>query len=407
MTHSPPHRPPRREPAAIRAPRSGPDPRSPTAPVGAPWVASAAVRGRGSRGAAVLLPVLLLAGACSGGDRPELGAELDEPVTCRDPEAAREDNGLTVRRLDPERAYVARAESSVPVFSAPDVEEQPESVTPPTAAEPTGGIAIDGFLLQAPYEAEPACHRIALPDGSEGWVRADDVEVEEVNIVAVGNGTQVEVDGSGGGTVQVFAEPDAPQPLANIENPKSAEGLNVGPVVFLANGPVDPAADWLNVLLPVRPNGSDGWVRRRDVTLTANEFRIDVELTAHRLRVFDGDERVMEAPIGVGTTNTPTPGGAFYIRSLIASTDPVYGTYAFGLSGFSEVHETFNGGPGDIGIHGTNDPGTIGTDVSNGCIRLEDGNVVRLAEILPEATGAQSDAPAITTGLGVPVRIIA
>ena len=187
--------------------------------------------------------------------------------------------------------------------------------------------------------------------------------------------------------MDVFAEPDAPQPMTTIENPKSAEGLNVGPVVFLANGPIDPSADWVNVLLPIRPNGSDGWVRRSDVTLTANQFHIEVRLGAHQIRVFDGAERVMQAPIGVGTSNTPTPGGAFYIRSLIASTDPAYGTYAFGLSGFSEVHDTFNGGPGDIGIHGTSDPGTIGTDVSNGCIRLEDGNVIRLAGLLPEAAG--------------------
>jgi lipoprotein-anchoring transpeptidase ErfK/SrfK len=109
----------------------------------------------------------------------------------------------------------------------------------------------------------------------------------------------------------------------------------------------------------------------------------------------------------VGTTNTPTPGGAFYIRSLIASTDPVYGTYAFGLSGFSEVHETFNGGPGDIGIHGTSDPAAVGTDVSNGCIRLTNDKIEQLAGLLPEAAGGQSDAPAVTTGLGVPVRVLA
>jgi lipoprotein-anchoring transpeptidase ErfK/SrfK len=148
-------------------------------------------------------------------------------------------------------------------------------------------------------------------------------------------------------------------------------------------------------------------VRRADVTLTAHQYRIEVRLQNHVIDVFDADERVLHAPIGVGTGQTPTPGGAFYIRSLIASTDPAYGTYAFGLSGFSEVHETFNGGPGDIGIHGTSDPSTIGTDVSNGCIRLDNEEIERLATVLPEASGPQSDAPAVTTGLGVPVRVIA
>jgi lipoprotein-anchoring transpeptidase ErfK/SrfK len=350
---------------------------------------------RSSRVLSIVIALLLTASGCSGGERPEIG------------EAAERDGGLNVRELDPEFTYVAQAEGPVDVFAAPGDEEPQDSVTPPTAETPTGGLAIDGFIVQAPYEAEPDHHEIALADGSTAWVRAEDVTVEQVNIVAMGNGTEVDPTGGGGGTVEVFAEPDAPAPVSVIENPKSAEGLNVGPVVFLANGPVDPTADWINVLLPIRPNGTDGWVRRGDVTLTANQFHIEVELGAHQIRVFDGEEPVLEAPIGVGTTNTPTPGGAFYIRSLIASTDPVYGTYAFGLSGFSEVHETFNGGPGDIGIHGTSDPGTIGTDVSNGCIRLEDGNVIRLAELLPEAAGPQSDTPAVTTGLGVPVQVIA
>ena len=349
-----------------------------------------------ARIAALVTVLVLAASACSSPDRPTMGDEVPE-----------DEQNLTVRRLDPELTYVAGADGEVDIYAEAGDEEPRQSVAPPSAAEPTNGLAIDGFIVQAPYETEPGWHQVALANGSTGWVVADDVRVEQVNIVAVGNGTEVDTSGGGGGTVPVFAEPDAPQPLAEIENPKSAEGLNVGPVVFLANGPVDPAADWLNVLLPIRPNGSDGWVRRGDVTLTANQFRVEVRLRSHVINVFDGNQRILHAPIGVGTGQTPTPGGAFYIRSLIASTDPVYGTYAFGLSGFSEVHQTFNGGPGDIGIHGTNDPGTVGTDVSNGCIRLTNEKVEQLAGLLPEASGPQSDSPAVTTGLGVPVRVLA
>ncbi len=354
-----------------------------------------AVIRRSTRLVALVATVLLVASGCAGGERPELGEE------------AQVDRTLTVRQLDPELTYVAQADGPVDLYDDPASAEPARSIPPPAADTPTGGVAIDGFIVQAPYETEPGFHEVALPNGTTAWVKDEDVRIEQVNIVAMGNDTEVDTSGGGGGTIDVFAEPDAPAPMTTIENPKSAEGLNVGPVVFLANGPFDPSADWLNVLLPIRPNGSDGWVRRGDVTLTANRFRIEVQLGAHQIRVFDGDQRVLQAPIGVGTTNTPTPGGAFYIRSLIASTDPAYGTYAFGLSGFSEVHESFNGGPGDIGIHGTNDPSTIGTDVSNGCIRLEDGNVVALAGLLPEASASQSESPAVTTGLGVPVSVLA
>ena len=82
------------------------------------------------------------------------------------------------------------------------------------------------------------------------------------------------------------------------ENPKSAEGLNVGPVVFLAQGPVDPGADWLNVLLPIRPNGTTGWVRRSDVTLTANQFRIEVHLGKGEEGTVDASLTVQESASG-------------------------------------------------------------------------------------------------------------
>ena len=71
--------------------------------------------------------------------------------------------------------------------------------------------------------------------------------------------------------------------------------------------------------------------------------------------------------------------------------DSVYGSFAYGLSGFSETFETFNGGPGQLGLHGTNDPGTLGTAVSAGCIRLHDNDVSRLVTFLP---------------LGVPVDVV-
>ena len=338
----------------------------------------------------------LLAVGCSGGDRPSLGDEAEAP-----PEV---ETSVERRNLDPAATYVASAEGPVDVFDVADAAEASQQVAPPDGDD----VSVSGgFVLVAPYETEPGRHEVFLPEGGTGWVADGDVELAATNVVAIGKGTEVEPDGSGGGEVAVYDAPDAAEPSQQISNPKSAEGLSVGPVAFLAAGPYDPHSDWTKVYLPVRPNGTTGYVRADDVHVTTNRFRVEVELTGHKLRLYDADEKVLEEDIGVGTQNTPTPGGVFYIRSLIASTDPVYGTYAFGLSGFSEVHESFNGGPGDIGIHGTNDPSSIGSDVSNGCIRLRDETVIHLAEVLPEATGGQSDQPQISTGLGVPVEVIA
>lgn len=193
-------------------------------------------------------------------------------------------------------------------------------------------------------------------------------------------------------SVAVFDTPDQAEPARALDNPTRPYGT---PLVFLVQ---EQQPEWLKVLLPVRPNGSSGWIRRSDVTLSTNEFRILVELGAHRITVWRGEEVFDEEPIGVGTTDTPTPGGLYYTKELLQPVDargrPIpegpYGPYAYGLSGFSDVLYDFAGGDGVIGIHGTNDPSSIGHDASHGCIRLSNEGITKLATTLP---------------IGVPVEI--
>jgi lipoprotein-anchoring transpeptidase ErfK/SrfK len=157
------------------------------------------------------------------------------------------------------------------------------------------------------------------------------------------------------------------------------------PLTFL----VDEVADgWLRVLLPVRPNGSTGWVRAADVTLARTPFRLEVSLGAFELTVHEGGDVRLVAPIGLGTDETPTPHGRYFVTELLQPPDPdgPYGPYAFGLSGFSEVHRDFAGGEGVIGVHGTDDPGSIGRRASNGCIRVHNEVVAELATFLPLGT---------------------
>ena len=190
-----------------------------------------------------------------------------------------------------------------------------------------------------------------------------------------------------GPSVQVYATAAEDQPTVALDNPNE----NGAPLVFLVE---QRQRDWLQVLLPVRPNGSTGWIRAADVNVVSDPYRIDIALSAHKLSLYEGDTLVSEYPIGVGTSQTPTPGGKYYIKELLQPPTPngPYGAYAYGLSGFSNVITEFNGGDGVIGIHGTNDPSTIGTDVSHGCIRLNNRAIEALVPMLP---------------LGTPVRISA
>lgn len=181
--------------------------------------------------------------------------------------------------------------------------------------------------------------------------------------------------------IQVYASPSEDEPTTILDNPNE----NGAPLVFLVDREL---GDWLQVLLPIRPNGSTGFVRAADVTLVDNPYRIDIDLGDHRLVVTERGQVVADEPIGVGTESTPTPGGRYYIKELLQPPDPTgpYGPYAYGLSGFSNVLDEFNGGNGVIGIHGTNEPEAIGSDVSHGCIRMSNDAITRLAGILPLGT---------------------
>jgi lipoprotein-anchoring transpeptidase ErfK/SrfK len=186
--------------------------------------------------------------------------------------------------------------------------------------------------------------------------------------------------------VGVFTVPGAAAPQQRLANPQPSGA----PLVFLVQGQ---RPGWLKVLLPVRPNGSSGWIRAAEVRLSQHNFRIVVRLGAHTITVYRGTQVIDREPVGIGRKNTPTPGGLYYTKELLRPPNPdgPYGAYAYGLSGFSNVLSRFDGGDGVIGIHGTNDPSGLGKDVSHGCIRMSNAGVTKLARILP---------------LGVPIEIV-
>jgi lipoprotein-anchoring transpeptidase ErfK/SrfK len=148
------------------------------------------------------------------------------------------------------------------------------------------------------------------------------------------------------------------------------------------------SGDWLKVLLPIRPNGSAGWVPVSSVHLTWDPYRVVVDLSEHRLTLLDVGRPVLETHVAVGAPGTPTPRGTFYITSLLQPPRPAgaYGPYAFGLSGFSPVLKSFAGGPGELGLHGTNDASSIGHSVTHGCIRVHNNVITLLAGRLPLGT---------------------
>ena len=182
-------------------------------------------------------------------------------------------------------------------------------------------------------------------------------------------------------SIRVHRAPDDFAPALQMTSGKSA----FGDIAFLALGKRD---EWVRVLLPLRPNGSVGWVRASDVTLDRMLYRVVIEVNTNTLSVEGPGGNIVTTKVALGTNNTPTPTGLFYVREIVPQANPNggLGPVALGLSGLSEELHSFSGGFGRVAIHGTNAPGKIGTDVSHGCVRMDNVNITRLAKLLPLGT---------------------
>lgn len=182
-------------------------------------------------------------------------------------------------------------------------------------------------------------------------------------------------------SIGIYRSPAASRPFMSLSSPTP----NGSPRVFLVRRR---APGWEQVYLPVRPNGSTGWVRDADVELSLDAYRVVVSRTAHTVTVYRNGRMVRRAPAAVGRSALPTPAGTYYLTELLRQPDPngMLGPFAFTLSAFSNVLYSFGGGPGQIGLHGTNEPSLLGHNVSHGCIRLSNTTIRALAQMLPLGT---------------------
>ncbi len=147
--------------------------------------------------------------------------------------------------------------------------------------------------------------------------------------------------------------------------------------------------NWLQVLLPQKPNDSTGWIKGSDVTTTTTDYSMRVSLSQHHLWLYKAGAPVVDSAVVIGKKETPTPTGLFYV------TDPVdlqsqpngpYGAFALGLSGYSNVLPSFDGGPPQIAVHGTPFPDQVGQDISNGCVRVPSPIILQIAKAVPLGT---------------------
>lgn len=154
---------------------------------------------------------------------------------------------------------------------------------------------------------------------------------------------------------------------------------------------------WLRVRLPGRALGGrppprSGWISASGTVISTTAWHIVVELGARRLLVFHDGRRLRTYVAIVGKPSTPTPTGEYFVEeSVRVPADQPGGPFALATSDRSNVLQEFDGGPGQIAIHGLDNlGGQLGTAASHGCIRLADSAITWLVR---------------RVGAGVPITI--
>lgn len=129
---------------------------------------------------------------------------------------------------------------------------------------------------------------------------------------------------------------------------------------------------WLRVRLPGRPNGRTGWIRQRGTALSTTTWHLLVDTSTRRLTVFDHGRPIRTLRVIVGKPATPTPHGQFFVEEDVRLLPSAVGApFALALSARSDVLQDFDGGPGQIALHGLmNVGGRLDTAASHGCVRL-------------------------------------
>ena len=137
------------------------------------------------------------------------------------------------------------------------------------------------------------------------------------------------------------------------------------------------------VTVPYSVPPQTGWIPLEGTELSRTEYSVHADLSRHSLTVRRLDETIMRIPAATGAAGSPTPPGRYFVTDLVPIPEGgAFGTFAFGLSGIQPNLPAGWEGGDQLAIHGTNDPGSIGTSASAGCLRVSETALERLKPVL-------------------------
>jgi len=218
-------------------------------------------------------------------------------------------------------------------------------------------------------------HRVSRPSG---WRRGVAVLAAALVVATIGAAAEAPAFASGAGVARsqelvvlldAHVARSAPSAQAHrIEAVAARRPLTRVPTVLPV---LDHSGAWLRVLLPGRPNGHAGWIVAKRTRIGSTPWRIAVSRSARSVTVFHDGRVIRRFRAVVGKPSTPTPRGRFFVEEVLALGSAPGAPFALATSARSNALQEFDGGPGQVALHGTRYlSGRPSSAVSHGCVRL-------------------------------------
>lgn len=142
---------------------------------------------------------------------------------------------------------------------------------------------------------------------------------------------------------------------------------------------------WYRISIPMRPNGTYGWIPAKTVSLKPTHSQIVINLNRRTIDIYRFGKHKWHGLVAVGAPGRETPVGHYFVASrFVPYHDTFLGVFAEETSAYSKLTEWPGGGV--VGIHGTSLPQLLGKAVSHGCVRVSNTTARHLRSLAPLGT---------------------
>ena len=147
-------------------------------------------------------------------------------------------------------------------------------------------------------------------------------------------------------------------------------------------------SEWLQVRALRNRSQTSVWIPKWATRQVWLRYRIQVDLSARRVKLYRDGKVFKRFRVVVGAPNTPTPTGHYYVVDrLRLRTSWAYGKWALATSAFSRILKHFDGGQGQVALHARGSlTAPVGTAASHGCVRFIDSQIAWMAAHVPNGT---------------------